>query len=78
MAGEWRRVGGKRGTEGTVNWLEPRSQGKVVGGGGTGGTARNATAVGQFHKMEVVMGCVDGLCAVKSQNKAKPKMTMTY
>lgn len=70
--------GGERGTEGTVNWLEPRSQGRVAGGGGTEGTARKATAIGQFHKMEVVMGCVDGLCAVKSQIKAKRKMRTTY
>lgn len=77
MTGEWRRVGEKKGrTEGTVNWLEPRSQGRVVGGGGTGGTARNATAVGQFHRMEAVMGCSDEPCAVKSQNKAK--RTATY
>lgn len=50
----------------------------MVGGGGTGGTARSATAIGQFHKMEVIMGCVDELCAVKSQNKAKPKTTTAY
>lgn len=31
MTEEWRRVGGKR-EEGTVNWLEPRSQGRVAGG----------------------------------------------
>lgn len=31
MMEEWRRVGEKRG-EGTVNWLEPRSQGRMLGG----------------------------------------------
>lgn len=35
MMEEWRRVGEKRG-EGTVNWLEPRSQGRVAGGVGQG------------------------------------------
>lgn len=49
MTEEWRRVGGKR-EEGTVNWLEPRSQGRVAGGrvgqGGCG-TAREAKTLGQ-------------------------------
>lgn len=31
MMEEWRKVGEKRG-EGRVNWLEPRSQGRVAGG----------------------------------------------
>lgn len=35
MMEEWRRVGEKSG-EGTVNWLEPRSQGRVAGGVGQG------------------------------------------
>lgn len=35
MTEEWRRVGEKRG-EGTVNWLEPRSQGRLAGGVGQG------------------------------------------
>lgn len=49
MTEEWRRVGGKR-EEGTVNWLEPRSQGRVAGGGvrqGGSGTAREAKTLGQ-------------------------------
>lgn len=29
---KWRRVGEKRG-EGTINWLEPRSQGRAAGVG---------------------------------------------
>lgn len=35
MTEEWRRVGEKKG-EGTVNWLEPRSQGRVAGRVGQG------------------------------------------
>lgn len=40
MTEEWRRVGEKRG-EGTVNWLEPRSQGRVAGGVGQGNCKRS-------------------------------------
>lgn len=53
MTEEWRRVGEKRG-EGTVNWLEPRNQGRVAGGGGTGGTAREARTLGQCQGVVVM------------------------
>lgn len=53
MTEEWRRVGEKRG-EGTVNWLEPRNQGRVAGGGGTWGTAREARTLGQCQGVVVM------------------------
>lgn len=60
MMEECKRVGGKKG-EGTINWLEPRSQGRI--GGRVirgGGTARKAMTIGQFFEMVGMEGAFSG------------------
>lgn len=54
---EWRRVGEKRG-EGTVNWLEPRSQGRVVGGVGRGNCKRSHGSRPVSKKMVATGGSI--------------------